>query len=138
MDFAEGKEKSGLAEMLNNRTDAPSELHYQFIPKGSGFIHDLMDGSLKLEELTHDANTNEIEAVVATVEPGVSCWERKMCSGGKWYFILEGKLEILVNDVSYILDEGDSIYLGPIDSHIWRNAAEDTAKVLMFCSPPSQ
>lgn len=138
MDFAEGKEMSGLAEVVNNRADALSHLDYQFIPKGSGFIHDLMGGSLKLEELTHEACTKEIEAVVATVEPGVSCWERKLCSGSRWYFILEGKLEILVNDTSYILDEGDSIYLSPIDSHIWRNAAEETARVLMFCSPPSQ
>ena len=38
-------------------------------------VHSLMEGSLMLENLTHGAVFNNLEALVATADPGVSCWE---------------------------------------------------------------
>jgi uncharacterized cupin superfamily protein len=132
MNFAGRREETSFPQRTRQHPDSQKPFH--FVPKGNGFVHDLMGGSLKLEDLTHGANAKELEAVVATAEPGVSCWEREVTSGGKWYYILEGKLEVLVNDTSYVLSEGDCIYLGPTDSHIWRNVTDKPAKALMVSS----
>ena len=100
-------------------------------------VHSLMEGSLMLENLTHGAVFNNLEALVATADPGVSCWEGKIHEGGKWYHILEGTLEVVADDGTHVLDEGDSIYLESCVPHIWRNPGATTAKALVLSSPPS-
>jgi len=104
---------------------------------GKGPVHDTMEGFLKLEHLTSGAGFNKLEAVVATAEPGFSCWEGKACDGGKWYHMLEGTLEIIANEASHILAEGDSIYINSGMTHIWRNPGETTAKALVVSLEPS-
>ena len=107
------------------------------VRKGNGFVSDSMEGSMKLECLTHGASSNELEAVVATAEPGAACWEAKTHVGEKWYFILEGKLEVLVNNESYVLNKGDSIYIDSNAQHVWRNPGKRRAKALVLTSPVS-
>ena len=107
----------------------------QVIQKGRGFTQDLMGGKLTLELLPGGTSSRKLEALVATVQPGVSSWERKRCCGNKWYYILEGQLNVLVGDASHILNEGDSIYLSSVDTHIWRNITEEATKVLVLGIP---
>jgi len=104
---------------------------------GSAPVHNLMEGTLKLENLTHGAGSDGIEAVVMTAEPGVSCWEGKLSDAGKWYHILEGTLEIIANDVSHVLGEGDSLYLDSAIPHIWRNPGDRAARALVISSSPT-
>ena len=106
------------------------------VRKGDGFVADFVEGSLKLESLTHGAGSKGLEAMVATAEPGAACWETRTKSGDKWYYILEGKLEVVVNDVSYTLKQGDSIYLDSDAQHIWRNPGKRRARALVLTSPP--
>lgn len=105
------------------------------VRKGAGLVHNLLNGSFKLENLTHGANSKELKAAVVTVEPGAACGETEIYVGEKWYYVLEGKLELMVNDVSYILDEGDSIYLESTAPHTWRNTHDGQTKALVFSSP---
>ena len=137
MGFVRKNEKSESPNQRKQIKKIALPADYLLVPKGMGSIHDLMDGSLKLESLTQGANSKELEAMVATAEPGVSCWEGKAYTGGKWYHILEGKLEVLVNDESYILRQGDSIYLESTTPHIWRNPSRGTTRALVLSSPPS-
>jgi len=108
---------------------------YLFIPNGTGLTR--TDGNLKVEDLTHRANSKEIEVTVVTAEPGASCEETEIYLGEKWFYILEGKLEILVNDVTYHLNAGDSIYLESTAAHRWRNVHEGRTRALVFSSPYS-
>ena len=108
---------------------------YYLRRNGMGPIDDLMDGGLKLESLSHDLNSCGLEAVAITAEPGVSCWEGKVDGRSKWYHILEGKLEVIANDVTHILVEGDSIYMESAVPHIWRNSGKKTARALVLTSP---
>lgn len=108
---------------------------YHLRRNGTGSVDYLMDGGLKLESLSHGLNSGGLEAVAITAEPGVSCWEGKVDGHSKWYHILEGKLEVIANDVAHVLDEGDSIYLESAVSHIWRNSSKKTARALVLTSP---
>lgn len=121
-----------MAKRLNQEERRPWSVQYAVIPKGRGFVQNLMDGELKLESLTHETSAKELEAVVVTAEPGVSCWEGKLTPGGKWYHMLEGTLEILVNEESYLINKGDSLFVETDVSHIWRNPGADTARALVL------
>jgi len=131
------KRERGLPLRRSRREKSVPQGDCFVVRKGSGYVSDSVEGILKLEVLTHDAHSNELEAIVATAEPGASCWEAQPQGGDKWYYILEGKLEVVVNEVSYVLGEGDSIYLDSDAQHIWRNPGKRQAKALVLTSPPS-
>jgi len=96
-----------------------------------------MNGNLRTETLTHGTNAKEIKATVITAEPGASSDHTEIYLGEKWFYVLKGQLEMLVNDALYLLREGDSIYLEPAAVHTWRNATKDKMKALVFSSPCS-
>ena len=125
----EKKQNSGYQEW------STPQGQYYLRRNGMGPVDDLMDGELKLESLSHVLNSCGLEAVAITAEPGVSCWEGKVDGHSKWYHILEGKLEVIANDVAHVLDEGDSIYLESAVPHIWRNSSKKTTRALVLTSP---
>ncbi|MBI5117261.1 cupin domain-containing protein [Candidatus Poribacteria bacterium] len=106
------------------------------IRNGAAAVLDFSEGCLKVEDLTHGMNARNLEAILATAEPGASSWEATGRVGERWYYILEGKLEVLVNDIAYLLGEGDSIYLDSSASHVWRNPTRRQTKALVLTSPP--
>jgi quercetin dioxygenase-like cupin family protein len=137
MGFAERRGEFGIgSRMIRPEGEASPGSHCTVIPKGTGLVHDFMDGDLRFEDLTHGADSEGLEASLVTAEPGVSCWEGNDVAGGKWYFILDGELEVLVNEDSHVLKKEDSIYVGPGSSHIWRNPTDKVTRILMFSSPP--
>ncbi len=110
-----------------------TENGHLFIRNGTGLTR--TDGNLKIEDLTHAANSKEMEVAVVTAEPGATCEETEIYLGEKWFYILEGKLEMLVNDITYYLNAGDSIYLESTAAHRWRNAHRGKTRALVFSSP---
>jgi quercetin dioxygenase-like cupin family protein len=108
---------------------------YFFIRRGTGLT--LSNGNLKMENLTHGTDSKALEATVVTAEPGAYCEETEIYLGEKWFYILEGKLEILVNNASFLLSEGDSIYLESTAAHRWRNPHKGKTRALVFSSPQS-
>lgn len=131
MDSAISGSKYQCRSEQTRRVNPSSPGEYFLIRRGSGRVQNLMEGTLKLEDLTYGARSNTLDAVVVTAESGTSCWEGKPSASGKWYHILEGKLEVVVDPVTYTLAEGDSIYLDSEATHIWRNPRRTTAKFLV-------
>lgn len=58
-------------------------------------------------------------------------------SGEEVAYVIEGPVEILVDDVSYTLETGDSIQLMPMSSHKWINHMDSPVKVVFAVTPPS-
>jgi quercetin dioxygenase-like cupin family protein len=131
------KKKLVSKKMAHREEQELSQNGYSFIRKGSGRIQNFMNGSFKMETLTHGTTAKEIKAAVVTVEPGTSSDDTEIYFGEKWFYVLEGKLELLVNDVFYELNEGDSIYLEPAAIHTWQNSHDKPMKALVFSSPCS-
>lgn len=128
--------KKITAKSFTPGDETGSQTGYSFIRKGSGLIQNFMNGNLKMETLTHGTNAKEIKVDVLTAEPGASS-DTEVYLGEKWFYVLEGSLEILVNDMFYTLNEGDSIYLEPAAVHTWRNVHGKKMKLLVFSSPCS-
>lgn len=57
--------------------------------------------------------------------------------GEEFGLILEGRYEVTVEDQTYILEEGDSIYFQSQLPHKMRSIGEKTAKTLWVIAPPS-
>ena len=104
---------------------------------GTGPAQDLMESTLRLENLAPEASASAFDAVVATAEPGVSCWEGDASGSDRWYHILEGTLDIIINTDTHRLVAGDSLYLESVTSYIWRNPGNERTKFLVLSSSPS-
>lgn len=135
MDSPWREKEAPPAQRPSRRQETASSKKHFVVRKGAGPVHSLSNGGLKLEHLTHGANCRELKAAVVTAEPGAASEETEIYVGEKWCYVLEGKLELLVNDVSYVLYEGDSIYIESTAPHAWRNTHEGQTKALVFSSP---
>jgi len=55
--------------------------------------------------------------------------------GEEAHLVLEGELEVIVDDRTYHLGPGDAIWHRSDRPHKWRNPADTNAKVVAFASP---
>jgi quercetin dioxygenase-like cupin family protein len=128
--------KKPSKNLQRQKTDLP-QMGYSFIRKGTGLIQDFMNGNLRMETLTHGTSAKTLRVAVVTLEPGASSDDTEIYFGEKWFYVLDGEMEMLVNDAAYSLSEGDSIYLEPTAVHTWRNSHSGQTKALVFSSPCS-
>lgn len=79
-----------------------------------------------------------MELLLINSPPGSSTGDESFIhEGQECGVILQGTMEIWVNDVHYILKEGDSITLNSPDRHRWRNGGHDELVAVWCVSPPS-
>jgi mannose-6-phosphate isomerase-like protein (cupin superfamily) len=51
--------------------------------------------------------------------------------------VLEGSIEVEVSGIPYLLESGDSIYIGSSQPHRFRNVGGEPALLISAISPPS-
>lgn len=56
--------------------------------------------------------------------------------GEEFIYILKGELEVDIKDKSYVLHEGDSLYLDSVTPSAWRNNGEMSVHAIWVLSPP--
>ena len=57
--------------------------------------------------------------------------------GQEFVLILEGALELTLNDIKHILKKGDTIYFNSNVPHLFRNLHKGTTEALWVVTPPS-
>jgi len=97
----------------------------------------LPGGKIRVEGLCDRSANCKLAAVIMTFDPGSSATDGSLKThrGEEWWHVLKGKLEAVIGEVSYSLDEGDSIYLNSSIPHSWRNPAKGKAKALVLVTP---
>ncbi|GAB6933303.1 cupin domain-containing protein [Calditerricola satsumensis] len=55
--------------------------------------------------------------------------------GEEFYFVLEGRITLVVDDTPYELSAGDSIHFPSTIPHAWRNDSDQPARVLCVLTP---
>lgn len=58
-------------------------------------------------------------------------------SGEEVAYVMEGPVEIMVDDAAYTLETGDSIRIPPMSVHNWINHMDSPVKVIFAVTPPS-
>ena len=93
--------------------------------------------TLKEYLLTPDLN-RKLEVLLSESKPGKEkedVWYNH--EGEEFGLVLEGRYEVTVNDKTYILDEGDTIYFPGHLPHKMRAIGRKRSKTLWVITPPS-
>lgn len=73
----------------------------------------------------------------ATVEPGASSGDRMLKHPGEeLVHVLDGLLEFVVNERTYLLGPGDSLHFRTVQEHSWRNPGTASATALWMALRP--
>ena len=92
---------------------------------------------ISLERLVSASRSKLIEANIHCVEPKGHTDGTYEHEGEEIGYVLEGRLELQVSGVSYVLEQGDSFFFRSDLKHGYRNPGKTVAKVLWVNTPPT-
>jgi len=87
--------------------------------------------------LIPNAQKNEMEPILVTVEPGGSTYPDNPHEGEEFGFVLEGVITVVTDKEKYRAKKGESFYLACDKPHYLENNSAHRAKVIWISSPPS-
>ena len=89
-----------------------------------------------LEILTKKVLSKKMMPVLVRLEAGgETAVEQSVAGSEKFIFVLEGKIEIKVNNHPYILEKTHTLYFDAALPHRIRNAGEKAARILCVSTP---
>lgn len=94
-------------------------------------------GSIDLERLAPYQAQTLLEANIHVVEPGAESDGEITHEGEEVGYVIEGTIELTVEETSYTLGVGDSFYFRSERAHRYRNPGDTVARLLWVNTPPS-
>lgn len=95
------------------------------------------DLGFKLEWIIPNAQKNEMEPILLTIEPGGSFELHEPHSGEEFGYVLSGRLQLKYGSQNITLKKGDSFYYEANKEHSIANKGKSQAKLIMVSSPPN-
>lgn len=97
-----------------------------------------IDSNTKISLLTSNDIDKQMEPIFYEIGPrGESGRDFFSHPGEEFVFVLQGKLEIDINDKNYMLEEGDSLYFKSSQKHKFVNPSDEMTKVIWVVTPPT-
>ena len=87
--------------------------------------------------LVPNAQKNEMEPIMITLEPGGKYIEEEPHEGEEFGYVLSGSIVLHLGDKSYKVKKNESFYFKPKSNHYISNNGKTTAKVIWISTPPS-
>lgn len=119
---------------LKDLFDQETETH-EIVRCGQGDVLEVSSG-VRFEALA-SAITKTMEPVIKTIAPGKESGIVKPHPGEEFVWVIEGSIQIRLNDRFYLLDQGDSLYFIANQIHAWKNDSNEECKVLWIMTPPN-
>lgn len=94
-------------------------------------------GSIDLERLAPYQEKTQLEANIHLVAPGAESDGEIAHEGEEVGYVIEGTIELTVEENSYVLNAGDSFYFRSELAHRYRNIGHTVARLLWVNTPPS-
>ena len=91
----------------------------------------------KVEWIVPNAQKNEMEPIMLTLEPNGRYKEETAHSGEEFGYVLAGNITLHIGSKKYKVKKGDSFCYKPNNNHYISNTGKVQAKVLWVSSPPS-
>ncbi len=108
-----------------------------FTPAGRGEPVFFFEDKHQISSLMQGLRDPGFSVFIDTLDPFCDSGEGGMIhSGEEFSMVLEGSLEIFIEDNLYLLNEGDSIAFKASIPHRWKNNSSRHAKILWVVSPP--
>jgi transcriptional regulator with XRE-family HTH domain len=94
--------------------------------------------SMKISFLSNTHPDKLMEPMLFTLKKKTEASEnRYQHYGQEFVLVLKGRIEVVIKDVRYKLDEGDSIYFNSSIPHAFWSIHEDRSEVLSINTPPN-
>ncbi|MGL5087771.1 MAG: helix-turn-helix domain-containing protein [Clostridium sp.] len=95
------------------------------------------DLKYKLMWLVPNAQKNEMEPIMITLEQDGQYIEEEPHEGEEFGFVLAGVITLHLGDKKYKVKKGESFYYKPRVNHYISNAGKTEAKVIWISTPPN-
>jgi len=84
-----------------------------------------------------DAN-KQMEPLLFKLKEGATSGARSYKHfGQEFVLVLKGSIEIMLNDIAYVLRKGDSIYFNSSVPHVFKNIGKEEAEAVWVVTPPT-
>ncbi|MGF6573865.1 transcriptional regulator, XRE family with cupin sensor [Paraburkholderia fungorum] len=94
-------------------------------------------GSIMLERVVVPSPGQLLQGDIHVIEPHSSSDEQISHLGEELGYVIEGELELTLDDERYLLKTGDSFYFPSSRPHSYRNPGKVVARVLWINTPPT-
>jgi transcriptional regulator with XRE-family HTH domain len=91
----------------------------------------------KIEWVIPNAQKNQMEPILVTLEPGGQYKEEAPHEGEEFGYVLSGKINIHLGDKTHKAKKGESFYYKSKKNHYISNSSDKIAKVLWVSTPPA-
>ncbi len=106
--------------------------------KNERHVIESIDSNTKISLLTSSDIEKNMEPILYEIAPGgESGRDYYTHPGEEFIFILEGTLEIYINEMAHSLNEGDSLYFKSTQKHRFVNNGDRVAKAIWVVTPPT-
>ena len=95
------------------------------------------NADIVMESLAPHSPSRLLQANIHVVQPGGSSEGTYTHEGEDLGYVLEGELELIVDDKTYLLREGDSFIFRSEFPHGYKNPSDKVTRVLWVNTPPS-
>lgn len=97
-----------------------------------------VDSKTMISLLTSSNIEKSMEPILYEIEPGGESGRNYYNHfGEEFIFILEGELDIFIEEVRYTLKKGDSFYFKSSQNHRFKNSSKSITKALWVVNPPT-
>ena len=95
------------------------------------------DGAICIERISPFGDDQFLEANVHVIDPGTYSGGEISHAGEEVGYVLEGELELTIEDEVYTLTAGDSFYFRSELRHSYRNPGASVTRVIWINTPPT-
>lgn len=95
------------------------------------------DLKYKLKWLVPNAQKNEMEPIMLTLESGGRYIEEEPHEGEEFGYVLNGSIILHLGDKNYKVKKGETFYFKPKHNHWISNPGKTMAKIIWISTPPS-
>lgn len=121
-------EETQKREQVVSRAGERPVIHLDPVRRGTG---------LHLERVIPHSKERMLQCNIHVIEPNGSSEDHIQHVGEEMGYVLEGELELILEDVAYRLGENDSFHFNSSRRHAYRNPGKTRTRVLWVNTPPT-
>lgn len=118
--------------------DDDEEKDVILMKKGERHLVESLNHGTKIALLTNPNREKQMEPIYYEIKPGGESGRNFYSHPGEEFvLVIEGKLDVFINDKRYTLEEGDSLYFNSTQNHRFKNSYDKLVKVVWVVTPPT-